>query len=230
MKKLLTLLLLLAVLPVWAETKDARADMHHELRIGWGDQMFETLMWHKPAAYTIIPDYIGMIGMGGLIKPGEYRQTYSENFRYHQHMFVEYQYRVNHWFGVGALVDASGVSWDRITRDGFGNEVSRDEKRHNFMNFVVMPTMRFTYFHHEYVNIFSGLGVGIDINTGTEDDIFGHKTAVGAALQASWLGMSANYGRWFLMAEYGGTIALRDINTIFMVKSRMFTLSLGARF
>ena len=63
----------------------------HQLRIGWGDQMFETLVWYPQTYPTIYPEsYIGQ---------------YEEDFRYVQHWFAEYQYRVKYWFNVGAMVD-----------------------------------------------------------------------------------------------------------------------------
>ena len=64
----------------------------HQLRIGWGDQMFETLVWYHQPHPTIYPEsYIGQ---------------YEEDFRYVQHWFAEYQYRVKYWFNVGAMVDS----------------------------------------------------------------------------------------------------------------------------
>ena len=52
----------------------------HEIRIGWGDQLFETLAWYDQPHSTLYPEsYIGQ---------------YEEQYRYLQHWFAEYQYRV----------------------------------------------------------------------------------------------------------------------------------------
>ncbi|MBO5901991.1 MAG: hypothetical protein J6Q36_06225, partial [Alistipes sp.] len=51
----------------------------HQLRIGWGDQLFETLAWYDQPHSTLYPEsYIGQ---------------YEERYRYAQHWFAEYQYR-----------------------------------------------------------------------------------------------------------------------------------------
>lgn len=201
---------------VHAEDKFAYMVNRNELRIGWGDQLFESLMWHNPTN-TITS------------MPVAYNPTYNEDYRYHQHLWAEYQYRFTHWFGLGGMMDVSEVGWDVVTRDGKGAEVARD-KNHYFYNIVIMPTVRFTYFHHDYVNLYSGLGVGLGINGGTETNGKGKKTDVGAAINVTVIGISANYDRWFWAFDYGGMYSLKNAQYIFLAKSRMFNLSFGARF
>lgn len=196
-----------------AEGKPAK---HNEIRFGWGDQLFETLMWHNPTSYTIT-------------MPTSYRQTYHENYRYHQHLWLEYQYRFSYWFSLGAMVDVSEVAWDDVTRDGTGIEQSRD-RDHYFYNAILMPTVRFTYFHHPNVNIYSGLGFGMDINGGTEKNAKGYKTDIGAAVNLTVIGFSFNYDRWFATIDFGGMYALRNTNYIFLLGSRMINVGIGARF
>ena len=201
---------------VHAETKNDRIFTKNEVRIGWGDQLFETLMWHKPITIpTTLPD--------------SYRAVFHENYTYSQHIWAEYQYRFNTWFSLGGMIDCSGVRWDDVTRNGKGVEVSRD-KGHYFYNIVVMPTIRFTYFHHEYVNLYSGLGLGLDINGGTEVNGKGQKTEVGAAVNVTLFGVSANYKQWFATVDFGGMTALRSTNYIYMALSRMINVGIGMRF
>ena len=64
--------------------RHAYDDIPHELRIGWGDQTFETLMWRNELHPTVLPP--------------EYQTTYDEHFRYTQHWFMEYLYNVNYWY------------------------------------------------------------------------------------------------------------------------------------
>jgi len=199
-----------------AETKTDYINQRNELRIGWGDQLFESLMWHNPTYIT-------------KTMPAAYEQTYKENYRYHQHIWLEYQYRFNHWFGLGGMMDISEVGWDQVLRDGTGAELARD-KNHYFYNLVIMPTVRFTYFHHPNVNIYSGLGLGIGINGGTETNNQNRKTDVGAAFNLTLVGISANYQRWFWAFDFGGMYSLKGANYIFLAKSRMLNLSFGARF
>ena len=217
MKKILSIVLL-AVLPLVAaaETEIDRTIWRSELRIGWGDQLFESLMWHKPTNIaTTLPE--------------SYRAVYHENYIYTQHIWLEYQYRYNRWFSFGGMVDGSAVLWDDVTRNGKGVEVSRDPK-HNFYNIVIMPTVRFTYFHHENVNLYSGLGLGMDINGGSEKNAYGQTTEIGAAVNVTVFGVSANYGRWFWTVDFGGLTALRHTNYIYMAMSRIMNVGLGVRF
>ena len=195
---------------------DGNPARRNELRIGWGDQIFETLMWHNPTSYIHT-------------MPTSYHQTYHENYRYRQHICLEYQYRFSYWFGFGVMADVSEVGWDDVVRNGQGIEQSR-EKGHYFYNAVIMPTVRFTYFHHPYVNIYSGLGIGMDINGGTEKNAKGFKTDVGLALNLTVLGFSFNYDRWFASIDFGGMYALKNVNTIFLAGSRMINVGIGARF
>lgn len=217
-RRILTIFMLLCGIGVglYAETREERQEMRNELRFGWGDQLFESLVWHNPTSITTT-------------MPAGATYDYKENYRHRQHLWLEYQYRFNNWFSLGGMFDMSEVGWDKVTRNGQGAELARD-RRNYFYNAVIMPTVRFTYFHHPNVNIYSGLGIGADINGGTETDGRGKKTAVGAAVNFTVVGISANYKRYFVAFDYGGMYALKNANAIYMLKSRMFNLSVGARF
>ena len=189
--------------------------VNHELRVGWGDQLFETLVWYNQPHPTLYPEtYIG---------------KYEERYRYTQHWFVEYQYRVRYWVNVGAMIDYSGVIWDKVRRNGIGEEVS-SEKNCNFHNIAIMATARFTYMHSKYVLLYSGLGAGLNINTGSEIDYRGRKTTLAPALNLTVLGMSVGNEKWFGAVEFGGLYSLMNMNEVYLAGSRMFTLSVGCRF
>ena len=89
--------------------------------------------------------------------PEHYQQTYNERFRYTQHLFVEYLYNISYWYSIGCMVDYSGVLWDEVTRNGQGVELNRTRNQH-FSNIVIMPVISFSYFHSEYVALYSSLG------------------------------------------------------------------------
>ena len=217
-KRIFYILIMLICLSAnaFAEDKWAYLNMRHEVRIGWGDQLFESLMWHNPV-YRVTS------------MPATYTQVYHENYHHDQHIWAEYQYRHKGWFSFGGMADISFVHWDDVTRNGHGEELSRD-KGHYFYNLVIMPTIRFTYFHHPNVNLYSGLGFGMDINGGTEVNGLGQHTVIGAAVNFTVIGLSANYERWFWTVDFGGMYALRDANTIFMASSRIISVGFGARF
>ena len=127
------------------------------------------------------------------------------------------------------MIDYSGVVWDKVNRNGLGKEVSR-EKNCNFHNIAIMATARFTYMHTKYVSLHSGLGVGLNINTGSEIDYRGRKTALAPALNLTILGMSVGNEKWFGAVEFGGLYSLMNIHEVYLAGSRMFTLSVGCRF
>lgn len=199
-----------------AETKWDHQVWPNEIRVGWGDQLFESLMWHNPTSIVTT-------------MPTSWQKTYQEEYHHDQHLWVEYQRRIKYWFSFGGMMDLSEVHWDDVTRNGTGAEISRTPGRY-FYNIVIMPTVRFTYFHHPNVNLYSGIGLGLDINGGTEKNAHGHKTDVGTAINLTVFGVSANYKRWFCAADFGGMYALKDKNVIFMASSRIMNFSIGARF
>ena len=214
-----------------AEMKEARADLkqakaeerkklhvlnwRHEIRIGWGDQLFESLMWHNP---TYIVNNM----------PTTWSKTYKENFTHHQHLWIEYQYYTAHWFSLGAMLDFSEVGWTNVTRNGTGKELSRSDRQY-FYNVVVMPTIRFTYINHPNANLYSGLGIGMDINGGTEKNAQGQTTEMGLAVNLTLIGTSINFDRWFFCVDLGGLTALRNKNSIYMAFSRMINVGIGVR-
>jgi hypothetical protein len=199
-----------------AEDRWAYLNMRNELRIGWGDQLFESAVWHNPTSIITT-------------MPADFTKTYKEHYRHNQHIWLEYQWRFKEWFSLGAMIDISEVGWDEVLRDGTGAELARD-KNHYFYNLVFMPTVKFTYFYHPNVNIYSGLGFGMGINGGTETNMYGKRTDVGAAFNLTLVGVSANYDRWFWTFDLGGLYSLKNANTIFMMASRIMNVGFGARF
>lgn len=213
---ILPLLLACLALPLMAEDESHRSMNPHLLRIGWGDQHFEHLAWHAtPKPKNTLP--------------ATYREKYDEHFRYTQHWFIEYQNRLNRWFSYGGMIDGSGVVWDQVTRNGQGEEIDRVKNRSLF-NLVIMPSVYFTYFHHQYVSLYSGLGVGLDINGGTELDVKGRKTVAAPAANLTVLGVSAWYRSWFASVELGGMMALTGGQDIYLFGSRLFSASIGVTF
>ena len=184
----------------------------HEVRIGWGDMLFEMLVWHESAYPTALPE--------------QYMEVYNEQFRYTQHWFAEYMYNASYWYSLGCMVDYSGVLWDKVMRNGSGEELSRD-KNHWFSNISIVPTIRFSYYRSPYVSLYSSLGVGLNINTGSELDFKGRRTAMVPVVNISLLGVRVGHGRWFGAVELGGMISLLSTNEVYMLGSRLFTVSFG---
>lgn len=184
----------------------------HEVRIGWGDMLFEMLVWHESAYPTALPE--------------QYMEVYNEQFRYTQHWFAEYMYNASYWYSIGCMLDFSGVLWDEVTRNGHGQVLTR-EKSHWFSNISIVPTIRFSYYRSPYVSLYSSLGVGLNINTGSELDFKGRRTAMVPVVNISLLGVRVGHGRWFGAVELGGMISLLSTNEVYMLGSRLFTASFG---
>lgn len=206
----------LSVLELKAETPEQRAKAKHEVRIGWGDQMFESVMWHNP-------QYI----INNMPESATY--GYKERYRYTQHIFAEYQYRPLKWLGVGGMLDFSGFIWDSNLRNGKGELITSLKNQTNF-NVVIMPTVRFSYCNINYFSMYSGLGIGLDINTGSETDGFGRHTVCAPAFNLTLVGASVNYEQWFLNVELGAMAAMRGMNYVYMLGSRLVSVSVGLRF
>lgn len=199
-----------------AEDKACRDTLKHEVRVGWGDQMWETMNFHETR------------GRGSLTPDGMYWKR-QEHYRYTQHWFAEYQYRVNKWFGVGGMFDGSGVLWDDVYRDNSGEEVTRS-RDHNFYNLTIMPTVRFSYLWTKYVSMHSGLGIGLNINGGSEPDPYGKYTLCSMAVDVTLVGVAVGYEHWFGTVDFGGLFAMNGQNQVFMFGSKIIRASIGYRF
>lgn len=198
------------------ENTQQREEKKHEIRLGIGGQWFETLMWNEPR--FIINS-----------EPVTSSYIYKERYRYVPHISFEYNYRPNRWFGYGLMMDSSNVMWDSVTRNGRGEEMGR-EKNQYFNNFIVMPTVRFTYLNKDHFNLYSGLGVGIDINSGTETDAFGNHVDFSPAINLNLIGLSYSYNQWFAALEIGSLSALKSRLCVFLVNSRAISMNIGMRF
>ncbi len=194
--------------------RHAPVDMPHYLRVGWGDQLFETLIWRDLGHQNDLPQ--------------DYEAKYDENFRYTQHWFVEYLYRLNYRYSFGLLMDYSGVVWDNVLRNGKGEELGREANR-EFHNIAIVPTVRFSYCRYEYVSLYSAIGAGLNINTGTELDYKGRETVAAPAFNITLLGVCVGKGRWYGALEVGGMFSLNSSEEVYMLGSRIMTASVGLR-
>lgn len=164
----------------------------HEIRLGWGDMLYETAV---------------------------FRNTPSKfNYGYTGHIFGEYQYSFNHWFGLGFEADFENVRWDE-----------KKSSNHNFYNLTFMPTARFTYYRKGILTMYSGLGIGLTINGGTDIDYKGRSTACAPALNITAYGISVAWKQFFATFEIGGLNALVSKNEVYMAGSRLMAVSIGIR-
>lgn len=176
--------------------------LRHEVRVGWGDPIFESAMKYE------FP-HIG--------KPN-IDVTYLTG-----HFFAEYQYYWLKWLSTGMIVDYSGEGWHDVREATPIN--------HSYYNLSILPTVRFTYYRHPWVTLYSALMVGVTINGGTEDNHISHKKTVcypGLGLTA--LGVQVGQKGFYGAVEIGGLSALNSMSDIALFSSRMLTVSVGYKF
>lgn len=186
-----------------------------ELRLGVGDMFFETMIWHNQPHISVasLPD-------GLVVKE-------KTHHRYSPHISVEGTYSLLPWLCAGLALDIQGTGWDLECYDRSG-KLGAD--KHSFYNLCIMPVARFNYFRRPNVQIYSAIAAGIDVNGGTETDYRGRKTVVGAAMDLRLAGVEAGAGHWWGFFDIGGTFALKNTNTIFLMGSQLMKVGLSYKF
>lgn len=173
-----------------------------EVRLGWGDMLYETWMWHTNA--------------------------HTDHYRYTGHIFAEYQYYLKPWFSLGGQLDYEQVWWDQTK---VGNTISESPMQDiTFYNVTVLPMLRFTYCRRDYFAMYSSLGLGMTVNGGTEVDMKGRHTALAPAWSITLLGFKAGGNHLFGTVELGFMNALSGRNYIYMLGSRLVSASVGYSF
>ncbi len=208
MKRLLCIMIVLVPLAAAAAPADSAAVFTpvHEVKAGWGDMIFESAMkyefTHIGKPYTRIDYLTG-------------------------HFFAEYQYHWLPWLASGMQIDFFQASW----HDRRELSASARAPQHSYYNLSFLPTVRFTWFHSAYVNLYSAAFVGLTINGGTEQDFLtGRHTVLYPAFGLTMLGCQVGGKGWYGTVEWGGLSALRDINSISMASSRIIAVSLAYQF
>ena len=201
MKRIIFIMTLVMACTIWnsaqAETKETRAENPHELRLGVGDCSIYYAQRYSPKASYVDARVFD------LILPN---------------IFVEYQYRVNSWLSAGLQVNAIGDVYSDITVGSW--ELAIATYSEGWVH--VIPTATFTYFHRDWVNLYSGIGVGYAMQLETKDQTrnIWHTFAA----QATLLGISVGKNHWFGTFEAGALFTGRSF------PDRCFNFAVGYRF
>ncbi len=202
MKRIIFTLTILIACVAWnttlAETKETRAENPHELRIGVGDCSIYYAQRYSPHP-------------GGYVDAREFDVLLPN-------IFVEYQYRVNSWLSAGLQVNAIGDVYSDITVGCWGSAIATYSE--GWLH--VIPSATFTYFSREWVNLYSGIGVGyaMQIESKNTTRNIWHTFAA----QATLLGISVGKNHWFGSFEAGALFTGRSF------PDRCFNFSVGYRF
>ena len=203
MKRIIIIMTLLIACATWnsaqAETKETRAENPHELRLGVGDCSIYYAQRYSPK-----PNHVGSRKFDVILP----------------NIFMDYQYRVNSWFAAGVQVN---TIWDKGTDYSY-NRGANDFQLIDFTEgwLHVIPSATFTYFSREWVNLYSGIGVGyaMQIETKNTTRNIWHTFAA----QATLLGVSVGKNHWFGSFEVGALFTGRSF------PDRCFSFSVGYRF
>jgi len=192
---MVVLALLLLALPCSGQTQP-----RHEVRVGWGDMLFETMVFH-PSSKHLYPSG----------NPSAYKFQETRDYAYTGHFFAEYRYHFSPLFSLGMQADFEGIFW--TTETNF---------RSKNYNLTLLPNVRFTYFHSDWVRLYSGIGAGLLIAFDNE-----RHTEAAPALDLNFLGVQVGKGAWSGSVQLGLMAALKGGNDIFMLGSRLISVSVN---
>lgn len=193
-------IILTATLLLLAATGSAQTPSRHEVRLGWGDMLFETMAFHPSSTHQFPAG-----------RPAGFPYKETRDYGYTGHIFAEYRYHFSKLFSLGMQTDFEGIFW--TTETGF---------RSRNYNLTLLPNVRFTYFRREWVRLYSGLGAGLLVAFDNER----HAEAA-PALNLNFLGVQVGRGPWSGSVELGLMAALKSGNDIYMLGSRLVSISVN---
>ncbi len=212
MKRILLVVCLLAA--AFASYAQPASDfsMRHQVRIGWGDALFETLTFAntKPHIYP---------------NPQALPENFSIREQFNSgctgHFFVDYGYRLNKLVRLGGQLDIEGIFWEEGNFDRNHKLIGTATKVRNH-NIVVLPTVRLEYLHTGIVTLYSGAGAGMLV---AFDNLGGCEFS--PALNLNFVGVQLGWGHWSGGVELGAMLGLSGGNKIYMLGSRLLSVSLN---
>ena len=232
MKRVFFILAALLPLIATAETKEQRLESRHEIRIGVGDPFIARAWigsgagWGGASNYDLWARTFGqnVTDAHSILKDGRVAEQRGKSHML-GHIFLEYQYRINPYIGVGLKTDMIHFWRDWNIYNGYHERVGTATSGEFYMDFV--PMARFTFLHKEYVNLYAAAGIGFSMGCNynyppTADDIW-------LKAEATLFGVSIGKNGFF------GTVELFDIGIGFVpfpfgYSTQFFTASIGYRF
>lgn len=210
MKNLITIIsILLCTLALHAETKENRKENPHEIHIGIADDLIQRGFESRKSGNRSLPNAIE-----------GYRQTGFEdhNYRSTGHLYVEYQYRFNHWLSVGANFDTRTSLWKRTDYSICEFESVVNTENHHCLGLALMPTVRFTYFNSQYASLYGSVGIGahMQMYDNTIETIL-------PMFDVCYFGVSLGKKHWFCDLEFG-------LAPIPFLLDRLYRFNIGYRF
>jgi len=243
MKRILLYLLLLLPLGCFAETAEQRAAHPHQLRFGIGDSFLDQLFYNDNVNDRTPQDMKEAIkGMSAQDADAYLRQNrMTERSRVFTtgNIFVEYQYRLNSWFGIGVDVNVLPMWRKYSVMNGYHEGAGTYTAGYCFIS--ALPRAEFTWLSREHVNLYSGVGWGVTMKCAMEPVVLTSsihewpKTPVyssqwGTSIDMTLLGVSFGGEKIFGSVEFSPMFHLgfNDVDW-WSAGSRFLKLSLGWR-
>lgn len=211
-----SLIIIIASILSCAAASAQITDKKHEVRIGIGENTMQRVAFRDTphSTYSNLPS-------------GSFKE--SQGHSYIPHFFVEYNYNIKKWLSVGAQLDLSGFSWTDCYYNAGSDIIARSEAQ-NCINACILPQVRFNWLRKQYFTMYSAIRAGIDINGGTETDVYGHKTVCVPAVAPAFIGINAGKGRYFGAVEISPILAFKNQHMVYLPMSRIISISGGIRF
>jgi len=162
--------------------------------------LFETMVFHASPTHRYPSG-----------EPEEFSYKENRDYGYTGHFFAEYRYTFSKLISLGMQADFEGIFW--TTETNF---------RSKNYNLTLLPNIRFSYFDSEWVRLYSGLGLGLLIAFDNE-----RKTELAPALNLNLLGAQVGKGPWSGSVELGLMAAMKGANHIYMLGSRLISVSVN---
>ena len=240
MKRLLLVLAALLPLIASAETKEQRLESRHEIRIGVGDPIIARAWIGSGAGWTGASNYDlwartfgqNVTDAHSILQDGRVAEQRGKSHML-GHIFLEYQYRINPYIGVGLKTDMIHFWRDWDIYNGYHDRVGTATSGEFYMD--VVPMARFTFLHKEYVNLYAAAGIGFSMSCDynyplSADDVW-------LKAEATLFGVSIGKNGFFGAVEIlniGCSFGNMSGNYFFtfplFYSTQFFTASIGYRF
>lgn len=182
----------------------------HSVRIGWGDMLFETLVFHESAPHKYDPSKL----------PDNYANRSTYDYGFTGHIFVDYMYSLNKVTSVGMQTDFEGVFWKEAIMDKYNKPIGAVKNINNF-NVTLLPTVRFTFFRRDMIRMYASVGAGALLAFDNQKQF-----EVVPALNLNFFSVEWGSGPFSGTVELGMLNALAGGNKIYMVGSRLVSVGL----
>lgn len=215
MKKLLLILAMSLGPALLCQAAGPQKDsLRHMFRFGWGDMLFERTAFHATSPHLFAnPEAL----------PENYAMRTTHDYKYTGHFFAEYQYRLARWFSIGFQADAEGIFWKETILDHALQPVGDPVASRNY-NLVLMPTARVTWKRRAWGEIYSGLGAGVLLAMDNAPSV-----ELAPAVNFNFLGVQVGKGHWGGALDLGMLSALKGANKVYMLGSRLVSVSVFYR-